>query len=89
VSQKSRIAPLSEAEALRRRPEKGAWRAAQAMMKNVAGIGLLVGAAFTLPQFLDAGALQNRLVAALQALAAAGEWAWMLVTVAFRSIPVW
>lgn len=89
MNHRSRIAPLSEAQALRLQRGKTSPRYARTTMRNVLGTGVLVGAAFMLSQLFSPAFFHERFVGAMRALPAAGEWAWALLAAAFRSIPVW
>lgn len=88
VIQKSRIAPPSEAQAVRRQRGRRPLRPAQAALRHVAVAVLLAGAVYALPKLFGPDFFHDRIVGAMAFGAAAGDWVRTALAIAFESIPV-
>lgn len=86
--QRSRIAPPSDAQMLRRHCGKGPPRLARAALRQVTVAVVLACMVYALPGLVGPGFFHDRVGNAL-AFAAVGEWARATLVAAFESIPVW
>lgn len=85
--QKSRIAPPSEVQAVRRQRGKRPVHPARAALRHVA-VAVLAGAVYALPKLLGPDFFHDWIGGAMAFAAAAGDWVRTALVVAFESIPV-
>jgi hypothetical protein len=86
--QRSRIASVSDMQALRRQRRGGLSRPAQAAAKHLAAVLLLAGTIYALPQIFGPRFYHNQLNSAMSLASSAGGWVRSGLAVAFQSIPV-
>ncbi len=86
--QRSRIAPESDLRTLGKRRGKAPSRPAQATLRNLAALVLLVALVCALPRLFGPGFFHDQARGVAAFAIAAGDWARAALSAAFQSIPV-